>query len=970
MTSEVTQEEPYPSGTLDKAAAEPGLSYVETAQSGGSSATPASVPCPESLLLRRWAAFWAAVCGALILYASVVVGPTSFQFVWLPFGEAWRLLLQIPYLVGGPPQRFALLESVAFFVPLGFLVVGSCWPTRPTLWRAAVVGLSLFGCLIFVLAVKFLQLYFPPRSVTLNSAFAQILGAFLGVALYPIANHAFGQAQSPRLGTRFAAQRDTVRRFGRVLSTPLSWCLALALTILTVQLAADLPVARAYVGAALLICFVVQLRFPSAWIFFLPALLPVFDLTLWSGRLYFNEFDLLVLTVVAAHFWQSPAGHRVPNLRRWQQPVLAGLALWFLASAGIGFATLSKLPAGDSGAYYSDYNALRVAKTTMWALLLLAPLQWRLARDADKTKSLFILGAGAGLIAVGLATQWERGVFQGLAQVPTVGLWASRYAIAGALLDFTQNYRAMAWFSELHTGGEAIDAYVAVAPAIAAAGALALRSSFARLFCLTALGFGAYAAVVTFSRGSYAGLITAMVVLFAMAIGGRSASRSAKVTALLGLAAGLVALPALFYVFRFGGYNGLVVGFALCTLTIGITHLIGERSRFTGAILSAALAIGGTIVLARFFYVSRYNKLDLSEVLQWAAICSCALVVSFALVGYRTRAREFWLNTWSAFLAFAVICMFAIPSVGGYRMQERLDDVSQDTAIRMDHWLETVRLMEGGWRNYVFGMGLGTYPRLYYLEAKSPESKTSYRIGGDAMRQWIELGAASYNMTQKIPLQPHTHYELSFLMRTRAATGMVTINLCQKYIVISEHAGPCNFRFEAQADSPGRWVKKTYAFDSGTLGAEVPAYWPITLMLTTSVVPPVELTDIELSDGRTNIVANGDFSNGMDRWILISDFEHLAWHIKDLYLEIFFETGAVGLILYLFTLGVAFTRAFVLARQQDVVGLAAIGAFSGFSVVGVVGSLLDNPRPALMFFILLFWIVGAKTCADADPSRA
>jgi hypothetical protein len=204
-------------------------------------------------------------------------------------------------------------------------------------------------------------------------------------------------------------------------------------------------------------------------------------------------------------------------------------------------------------------------------------------------------------------------------------------------------------------------------------------------------------------------------------------------------------------------------------------------------------------------------------------------------------------------------------------------------------------------------------------------------------------------------------------MRTHAETGTVVINLCEKYIIISEHAGPCNFRFGAQADAPGRWVKKTYAFDSGTLGAEVPAYWPVTLMIGSSYVPPVELTDIELSDGRTNVVANGDFAQGMDRWILISDFEHLAWHIKDLYLEIFFETGAVGLILYLFALGLAFIRAFVLARRQDLIGLAAIGALAGFSVVGLVGSLLDNPRPALMFFIIFFWILGAEPRATAGP---
>jgi hypothetical protein len=966
MTSEDTREEPYPSPSLVETAAETGSSCVEAEKSGGSRETLAPTPLPRSLLPRRWAAFWAALWAAAILYGSVVVGPTSFHFVSLPSGEAWRLLLQIPYVVEGSAQQLALLESVVFLIPLGFLVAGSVWPARPTLWRVAVAGLSLFVCMTFVLAVKYLQLYFPPRSVTLNVAFAQMIGALLGVALYPIADQAFSRIQSPRGGTGFRAQWETARRFGRILSMPLSWCVALALTLLIIWLVVDLPVARAYVGAALLICFVIQLRFPSAWLFFVPALLPVFDLTLWSGRLYFDEFDLLVLTAVAAHFWQSPAGHRVPNLLRWPRPVFAVLALWFLASAAIGFVTLSHLPAGEWGAYYSDFNALRVVKSTIWALLLLAPLQWRLAVNPAKAKLLFILGASAGLMAVGLATLWERGVFVALAHMPAKGLYASRYDIAGPLLDFTQNYRAMALFSELHTGGEAIDTYIALAPAIAAAGALAFRAPLARLFSLSALGFGTYAAVVTFSRGSYAGLVTAMVVVFAMAIGGRSSSRDVKLTAFLGVAAGLVALPALFNVFRFGGYDALVAGFALSALTIGNAHFVGERSRFAAAIISAALVVGATYAFAHFFLVSRYDTLDLSEVLQWGAICACALVGAFALIGYRTMARKFWPTTWSAFLAFSVICVVGIPSFGGTRMQDRLGQVSEDSQTRISHWLETLRLMEGDWRDYVFGMGFGTYPRIYYLDANSPETKSSYRISGDATRDWLELGAADFNITQKIPMQPNTHYQLGFLMRSSSASGGIDVKLCPKYIVISDRYTPNCLRFSIAAESPGRWVRKTLAFDSGRLGADVPAYWPITLMFNNGgIVPPVQLTDISISDGRNNIVANGDFAHGMDRWILISDFEHLAWHIKDVYLEIFFETGAIGLALYLLTMSVAFVRAFSSARRQDPIGLAALGALAAFSVVGVVGSLLDNPRPALLFFILLFWTL----CAERPNPR-
>jgi hypothetical protein len=37
------------------------------------------------------------------------------------------------------------------------------------------------------------------------------------------------------------------------------------------------------------------------------------------------------------------------------------------------------------------------------------------------------------------------------------------------------------------------------------------------------------------------------------------------------------------------------------------------------------------------------------------------------------------------------------------------------------------------------------------------------------------------------------------------------------------------------------------------------------------------------------------------------------------------------------------------------IGIAIAGAFVAFGLVGAIGSLLDNPRPAFLFFFLLFW---------------
>src|SRR5580698_4955911 len=147
MTSEDTREKPYQDPVLDQLAAETELSRIDAVAGDGLPLKPVPVSRHRPLLLQRWAAFWAVLWAAATLYGSAIADSTSFHFVSLPSSEAWRLFLQIPYVAEGPAQELALLESLALFVPLGFMVAGSLWPTRPTLWRLAVGALSLFVCI-------------------------------------------------------------------------------------------------------------------------------------------------------------------------------------------------------------------------------------------------------------------------------------------------------------------------------------------------------------------------------------------------------------------------------------------------------------------------------------------------------------------------------------------------------------------------------------------------------------------------------------------------------------------------------------------------------------------------------------------------------------------------------------------------------------------------------------------------------
>src|SRR5450755_852306 len=119
-------------------------------------------------------------------------------------------------------------------------------------------------------------------------------------------------------------------------------------------------------------------RWPWLWLVVVPAALPVFDLAPWSGRFFFDEFDALVLLTIAV-LWIRPRGPVAPL--SWNV-----CAVLVLLSASYALSTLVRLwppvpiTADSFADYTSPYNALRIAKGFVWALLLLTELRRALAR--------------------------------------------------------------------------------------------------------------------------------------------------------------------------------------------------------------------------------------------------------------------------------------------------------------------------------------------------------------------------------------------------------------------------------------------------------------------------------------------------------------------------------------------------------------------------------------------------------------
>ena len=126
----------------------------------------------------------AALYALAMVYMSLVLGPTGFHYVPMDFGEAWGKFLSVRFVPHGSNERPDWIANMLMPVPLTFLINSTFGMGIITGRRTGGIVASLAAGVLFVLAIKYAQLFFPPRTVTLNYITAQLIGVVLGVVAF------------------------------------------------------------------------------------------------------------------------------------------------------------------------------------------------------------------------------------------------------------------------------------------------------------------------------------------------------------------------------------------------------------------------------------------------------------------------------------------------------------------------------------------------------------------------------------------------------------------------------------------------------------------------------------------------------------------------------------------------------------------------------------------------------------------
>jgi len=119
-----------------------------------------------------------------IVYVSIVVTKDGFDFVPRDLGEAWHGFVNMPYLIHGSDQQQDWMANLLMFGGFGFLLAGT--QSRGGRLRTVHGLTALVICVAFLLTVKYAQLFFPPRTVSINYVLAQTGGSIIGIAAYAL----------------------------------------------------------------------------------------------------------------------------------------------------------------------------------------------------------------------------------------------------------------------------------------------------------------------------------------------------------------------------------------------------------------------------------------------------------------------------------------------------------------------------------------------------------------------------------------------------------------------------------------------------------------------------------------------------------------------------------------------------------------------------------------------------------------
>lgn len=300
-----------------------------------------------------------------------------------------------------------------------------------------------------------------------------------------------------------------------------------------------------------------------------------------------------------------------------------------------------------------------------------------------------------------------------------------------------------------------------------------------------------------------------------------------------------------------------------------------------------------------------------------------------------------------ALLAVLVI----VPILQGGYVASRFGTLERDTDTRLAHWGDALSMMASEPLGWLFGVGLGAYPRSNFWFAPEKLRPTTYALGSEQGRDYLRLGSGTPAwLDQRIGGFDGTALQAKVTLRGQDAAADLVLFVCEKSLLYTAGCSSAT----ATVPGDGAWHEVGVRIDAPVINGYTSLLpRPVVLSLRNPHAGSVVDIDRIVLEGPSgsDLLHNGDFTAGLDHWYFASD-EHLAWHTKNLILGVFFDQGLLGVVALFAVLGVAGVRLLDQLRRGDDVAAVYLASLTGLFTLGVVDSLFDEPRMSLLFYLI------------------
>ncbi|TCO74346.1 hypothetical protein [Chromatocurvus halotolerans] len=741
------------------------------------------------------------------------------------------------------------------------------------------------------------------------------------------------------------------------------------LLALTVPVVAGVPIW----GTGLLLAGIAYLALlwwlPWLWLWVLPLVTVALDLTPWTGWFLFSELDwFFLLTLCGSAMFGRYA--KIRESAVWMTPdrwlLLAYLLLLFVAGPALpSLWQAPAVPAEDP--YLTAGYGYKVLRGVAWGVLL-APLWLSLASAGHETARRHLLGGlcTAGLVLL-LIVLWERGVLLQLSQ--------AKPGLAGtALLDFSSSYRVTGLFSDMHTGGEVIDAVIVLLLAAALHAVITVRSPLMRTAGIAATAGLLYVTLVGFTRSTYASVALLLAAYPAWLL---LAQRQRLGLSLASVMLASAAVPcALLAAYRLLGFLDAPGG-------LDAPSVLGAPGLWVFLVLPVLALLAGPVrswpagpwVLALLVLLVMPALLQVAGVIDDVGTAGTLAAIAAAVAALLSMQRLFVAAAGAPFVdrALVLLALLLVPAsmataLVASQMDARMASVDRDYGTRLQHWRDVVSASDAPLGN-IAGNGVGRFP-LHYAEAwpLRRAKLATFTVVAAEDRHVLRLqGGRDLTVGQRIAVDSDA-LVLGLTLRGEPGSRLL-VSLCQRNILdTGRRDRACSFAAVRPSTGEGnsRRVLRL-PVPEGRLDA---AGRPLLLGLRNmGAGSELDVWGLQALSGSGASVRNGNFAQGMQHWFFYTDLAHLPYHVKNLWLQAWFDTGWLGLLLLTGLVGVGLWRAHGAASRRPeeqffMLGVLVVG------ILGLFGSPLDSARVSWLFYFFLAAVLLAPPAAGKDIQTA